>query len=108
MNVVTEPRRVRHKIVEVFAGFGVATVHKAAAGSGPAVGAVPTPHLNSALQLALRYSAEQGLLPRTLHIADIWAGLPGNSPTLVLSGSVLPTSFGVGELRNGAASRAQP
>src|SRR5262249_2151593 len=29
-----------------------------------------------AIDLALRYAAEQGLLPRRLHGADIWEGLP--------------------------------
>jgi 4,5-dihydroxyphthalate decarboxylase len=32
--------------------------------------------LRSALALALRYAAEQGLLPRRLEIEDVWEGLP--------------------------------
>src|SRR5262245_40698210 len=50
----------------------------AAAPTGdPRAGSVwPTTQLNAALQLALRYTTEQGLLPRTMDIAEIWAGLP--------------------------------
>jgi 4,5-dihydroxyphthalate decarboxylase len=32
--------------------------------------------LQPAMRLALRYSAEQGLLPRNLEIGDVWEGLP--------------------------------
>jgi 4,5-dihydroxyphthalate decarboxylase len=35
-----------------------------------------TTALQPAITLALRYTAEQGLLPRPLDIADIWEGLP--------------------------------
>jgi len=54
---------------------------RAAAAAAPAgeprAGAVwPPTQLNSALQLALRYSTDQGLLPRTMDLAEIWAGLP--------------------------------
>lgn len=48
----------------------------APASPGHAVGTLPAPDLNSALQLAVRFSAEQGLLPRTMDLAEIWAGLP--------------------------------
>ena len=33
--------------------------------------------LQPAIDLALRYTAEQGLLPRPLAVADVWEGLPG-------------------------------
>ena len=53
----------------------------AAAGAAPgtckAAYAVDAPALRRALQLALRYAAEQGLLPRALSVAELWAGLPG-------------------------------
>jgi len=32
--------------------------------------------LRPAVELALRYAAEQGLLPRPLGVADVWEGLP--------------------------------
>jgi 4,5-dihydroxyphthalate decarboxylase len=34
--------------------------------------------LQPAIRLALRYSAEQGLLPRSLKIEDVWEGLPAD------------------------------
>jgi 4,5-dihydroxyphthalate decarboxylase len=38
--------------------------------------------LTCALQLALRYAAEQGLLPRALSVAELWAGPPAtDGPT---------------------------
>jgi 4,5-dihydroxyphthalate decarboxylase len=48
---------------------------RAAGGPGPDAG-LPATQIHSALRLALRYSTEQGLLPRALDIAEIWAGLP--------------------------------
>ena len=35
--------------------------------------------LEPALRLALRYTAEQGLLPHRFNVADIWEGLPAGS-----------------------------
>jgi hypothetical protein len=32
--------------------------------------------LTCALELAVRYAAEQGLLPRTLSVAELWAEAP--------------------------------
>jgi 4,5-dihydroxyphthalate decarboxylase len=32
--------------------------------------------LQPPLQLALRYAADQGLLPRPLDVAELWEGLP--------------------------------
>jgi 4,5-dihydroxyphthalate decarboxylase len=32
--------------------------------------------LHSAVELALRYAAEQGLLPRPLDVAEVWEALP--------------------------------
>jgi 4,5-dihydroxyphthalate decarboxylase len=32
--------------------------------------------LRSAVELALRYAAEQGLLPRPLDVAEVWEALP--------------------------------
>lgn len=38
--------------------------------------AVEWPALEPAIALAIRYSAEQGLLPRKIGMADVWEGLP--------------------------------
>jgi 4,5-dihydroxyphthalate decarboxylase len=48
----------------------------AAPGTCKAAYKVDAPALSCALQLALRYAAEQGLLPRALSVAELWAGLP--------------------------------
>jgi 4,5-dihydroxyphthalate decarboxylase len=32
--------------------------------------------LQPAIELAVRYSAEQGLLPRPLALSEVWEGLP--------------------------------
>jgi len=51
-----------------------------AAASVPGDGRDPLPigrtTLEPAIELALRYSAEQGLLPRKLSLAEVWEGLP--------------------------------
>jgi hypothetical protein len=38
--------------------------------------------LAPAISLALRFALEQGLLPRRLHLADIWQGLSAEADTL--------------------------
>ena len=50
-----------------------------AAAASPGSGALPMGRtaLQPAVDLALRYSAEQGLLPRTLGLDEVWEGLPG-------------------------------
>jgi 4,5-dihydroxyphthalate decarboxylase len=55
--------------------FRAAAAAASAGGPGPD-GGLPATQIKAALQLALRYSTEQGLLPRALDIAEIWAGLP--------------------------------
>jgi len=55
---------------------------RAAAAAAPARTDARAPYrfgmtaLQPALTLALRYTAEQGLLPRPLDAADVWEGLP--------------------------------
>ncbi|HEU0160335.1 MAG TPA: hypothetical protein VFR00_13520 [Hyphomicrobiaceae bacterium] len=46
----------------------------AAPGTGKAAHALDATALTCALQLALRYATEQGLLPRALSVAELWAG----------------------------------
>ncbi len=54
--------------------------------------------LQPALALALRYSAEQGLLPRYLDIEEVWEGLPPeNRPGLAVVREAVGDTLGMGQ-----------
>lgn len=59
---------------ELISMFGAAAA--AAPGTPKAAYAVDATALMRTLQLARRYAGEQGLLPRALSVAELWAGLP--------------------------------
>jgi 4,5-dihydroxyphthalate decarboxylase len=59
--------------------FSAAAAAAPAGSSDRAEGALPASYLDGALQLALRYSAEQGLLPHAMELAAIWAGFPAET-----------------------------
>ena len=69
-------------VAELMRMFGEA---KAAAGDVASYGRDPYPIGRASLQpgvdLALRYAAEQGLLPRSLAAQEVWQGLPAGAAT---------------------------
>jgi 4,5-dihydroxyphthalate decarboxylase len=64
---------VIHELMRMFRAAKAAAPARADGRDPYAIGCAP---LEPAIGLAVRYAAEQGLLPRPLALSDVWDGLP--------------------------------
>jgi 4,5-dihydroxyphthalate decarboxylase len=73
-DIATEHPEALHELMRLFRESKAASAAQTSDGHDPLVSGRAS--LDAAIRLALRYTAEQGLLPRMMEVEDIWEGLP--------------------------------